>query len=38
VKQRLIQVLQEIVAQHQERRAKITDEDVKKWMTERCIL
>jgi tryptophanyl-tRNA synthetase len=38
VKQRLIEVCQELVAQHQERRAKITDEEVRKWMTERCIL
>jgi len=38
VKQTLIQVLQDIVAKHQERRAKITDEEVKKWMTERCIV
>jgi len=35
VKKRLIQVLQEIVAAHQERRSKITDEEVRKWMKER---
>mmetsp|Transcript_22594 Transcript_22594/g.33369 ORF Transcript_22594/g.33369 Transcript_22594/m.33369 type:complete len:673 (-) Transcript_22594:485-2503(-) len=38
VKSKLIEVLQVLVAQHQERRAKITDEEVRKWMTERCIL
>ena len=37
VKARLIVVLQELVAQHQERRAQITDDDIRKWMTERCI-
>eukprot|EP00977_Amphora_coffeiformis_P024736 scaffold16756_cov148-Amphora_coffeaeformis.AAC.4 len=38
VKKRLITLLQELVAQHQERRAKITDEEVQKWMQERSIL
>jgi len=38
VKRRLIEVLQELVANHQERRAKITDEEVRKWMTQRSIL
>ena len=38
VKQRLIVLLQELVAAHQERRAKITDEEVRKWMTQRSIL
>jgi len=35
VKKRLIQLLQELVAAHQERRSKITDEEVRKWMLER---
>jgi tryptophanyl-tRNA synthetase len=38
VKQRLIDVLQKLVAKHQERRAVITDEEVRKWMTERSIV
>jgi tryptophanyl-tRNA synthetase len=38
VKQRLVGVLQDLVREHQERRAKITDEEVRMWMTERCIL
>ena len=38
VKQRLVEVLQGIVGAHQERRSKITDEDVRKWMAERSIL
>ena len=38
VKTRLIEVLQDLVAQHQERRAKITDDEVRKWMKERCIV
>jgi tryptophanyl-tRNA synthetase len=38
VKQRLIEVCQELVAAHQERRTKITDEEIRKWMTERSIL
>ena len=38
VKRRLISVLQELVAAHQERRARITDEEVRKWMKERSIL
>jgi tryptophanyl-tRNA synthetase len=38
VKRKLVEVLQELVREHQERRAKITDEEVRKWMTERCIV
>ena len=38
VKARLIQLLQELVAEHQERRAQITDEEVRKWMQERSIV
>ena len=38
VKQRLIEVLQELVAAHQERRAKITDDEVRRWMEERSIV
>jgi tryptophanyl-tRNA synthetase len=38
VKKRLIVLLQELVAAHQERRAKLTDDDVRKWMKERSIL
>ena len=38
VKKKLIGVLQELVKKHQERRAKITDEEVRKWMTERSIV
>jgi tryptophanyl-tRNA synthetase len=38
VKQKLVGVLQELVGAHQERRAKITDDEVRKWMTERSIL
>lgn len=38
VKKKLISVLQVLVKEHQERRAKITDEEVLKWMQERCIL
>ena len=38
VKNRLIEVLKDLVAQHQERRAKITDEDVRKWMQPRRLL
>ena len=38
VKARLVEVLQELVAAHQERRAKVTDEEVRKWMTERSII
>jgi len=35
VKKRLITELQKIVAQHQERRAKITEEEVEEWMSVR---
>lgn len=38
VKNRLIEVLKDLVMQHQERRAKITDEDVRKWMQPRRLL
>ena len=38
VKNKLIEVLKELVAAHQERRAKITDEEVRKWMAERSIV
>ena len=38
VKKRLVQVLQELVAAHQERRANITDDDVRQWMVQRNIL
>jgi len=38
VKQRLVAVLQEIVAKHQERRDRVTEEEVRKWMRERRIL
>jgi len=37
VKAKLIEVLKELVGAHQERRANISDEEVRKWMTERCI-
>jgi tryptophanyl-tRNA synthetase len=38
VKGRLIEVLQELVAGHQERRARISDDEVRKWMEQRSIL
>jgi tryptophanyl-tRNA synthetase len=38
VKDRLIQVLQKLVAGHQERRTRITDDEVRKWMEQRSIL
>jgi tryptophanyl-tRNA synthetase len=38
VKSRLIEVLIELVARHQERRARITDEEVRTWMEQRSIL
>ena len=38
VKTRLIEILQVLVAQHQDRRASISDEEVRKWMTERSIV
>ena len=37
VKAKLVQVLKELVSEHQERREKVTDEVVRKWMSERCI-
>ena len=38
VKAKLVEVLQKLVAEHQERRAKITDDVVRKWMQERSIV
>jgi len=38
VKNKLIAVLQKLVAEHQRRRAAITDDDVRKWMKERSIV
>jgi tryptophanyl-tRNA synthetase len=38
VKAKLVQVLKELVKEHQDRRDKVTDEVVRKWMSERCIL
>jgi tryptophanyl-tRNA synthetase len=38
VKERLIQVCQELVGEHQKRRASITDEEVLQWMQERSIV
>jgi len=38
VKGKLVQVLKDLVAEHQERRNKVTEEVVRKWMTERCIV
>ena len=38
VKEKLIEVLQQLVAQHQQRRAQLTEEDVRQWMKERSIL
>lgn len=38
VKARLIELLQNIVAKHQEHRLKITDDEVRKWMAQRSIL
>jgi tryptophanyl-tRNA synthetase len=38
VKTKLIEVLKELVAAHQQRRAQITDEEVRKWMTERSLV
>jgi tryptophanyl-tRNA synthetase len=38
VKEKLISICQDLVAAHQERRAKITDEEVHKWMVERSIV
>lgn len=38
VKTRLIEVLQVLVAEHQERRACISDDEVRKWMIERSII
>lgn len=38
VKQRLIEVLKDLVAEHQKRRALVTDEEVAKWMAVRKIV
>ena len=38
VKEKLISILQVLVAEHQVRRAKVTDEEIRLWMTERCIV
>jgi tryptophanyl-tRNA synthetase len=38
VKARLIELLQDLVAKHKERRVNITDDEVRKWMTQRSIL
>jgi len=38
VKTKLVEVLQELVREHQESRDRITDEEVRKWMTERSIV
>jgi tryptophanyl-tRNA synthetase len=38
VKARLIEVLQKLVAEHQERRARISDDEVREWMKERRIV
>ncbi len=38
VKAKLVTILQELVGEHQERRKYVTDDVVKEWMTERCIV
>ena len=38
VKERLVQVLQELVGEHQARRQHITDEVVQEWMSERSLV
>ena len=38
VKAKLVAVLKDLVEEHQMRRNAVTDEVVKQWMTERCIL
>lgn len=38
VKAKLVAVLKELVQEHQERRSAVTEEVVKKWMSERCIM
>ena len=35
VKEKLIEILQELIAEHQRKRALITDEEVKEWMAVR---
>ena len=36
VKAKLVQVLKELVTEHQERMSKVTADVVRKWMSERC--
>ena len=38
VKAKLVQVLQKLVAEHQQRRALITDDEVRRWMLERSVV
>ncbi|KAL9179033.1 hypothetical protein ACHAXT_000075 [Thalassiosira profunda] len=38
VKARLVEVLKELVGAHQARRARVTEEVVREWMAERCII
>ena len=38
VKDKLVEVLKDLVAAHQERRGKVTEEVVREWMEERCIV
>jgi len=37
VKARLVEVLKEIVGEHQKRRKEVTDDVVAEWMKERCL-
>ena len=37
LKKELIEILQELVSSHRKRREKITDEDVKRFMTPRAL-
>jgi len=38
VKEKLIEVVKELVSEHQRRRAEVTDDVVRKWMKERCLV
>jgi tryptophanyl-tRNA synthetase len=38
VKAKLVEVLLNVVGEHQKRREKVTDDTVREWMKERCIL
>lgn len=38
VKEKLIGVVKELVSEHQRRRAEVTDDVVRKWMKERCLV